>query len=309
MEEKEKLEQLKKHQQEIKEKQEAAAKAAAEATNNVESSPISLSEPTTVWGAPHNNVQKTLRQIMQEEENNKKKQKDLQMKEAESKKANKATSHVVVNTTRSVWAGRPLTIIADSNSKVVTASSLNAAKKESVKKEVISSSTSRSQPSQVSTSVSNTPTTAKSENEWTPVGKVVKKSEQSSQKITKSSSRTDNSKKGPSDAFMKWCKNALRVSTSAGVNVDEFVNVLLLMPLNETSVIYDICTDTLGGITAIDPLKFAEEFIKRRKMDQNDQSFSAVRGYNSYTHDDNKNSNKFIPVKGSGRKKNRQNLN
>jgi len=81
------------------------------------------------------------------------------------------------------------------------------------------------------------------------------------------------------------------------------------MPLNETSVIYDICTDTLGGITAIDPLKFAEEFIKRRKMDQNDQSFSAVRGYNSYTHDDNKNSNKFIPVKGSGRKKNRQNLN
>jgi len=309
MEEKEKLEQLKKHQQEIKEKQEAAAKAATEATNNVESSPISLSEPTTVWGAPHNSVQKSLRQIMQEEENNKKKQKDLQMKEAENKKANKTTSHVVVNTTRSVWAGRPLTIIADSNSKVVTASSLNAAKKESVKKEVISSSTSRSQPSQVSTSVSNTPTTAKSENEWTPVGKVVKKSEQPSQKITKSSSKTDNSKKGPSDAFMKWCKNALRVSTSAGVNVDEFVNVLLLMPLNETSVIYDICTDTLGGITAIDPLKFAEEFIKRRKMDQNDQSFSAVRGYNSYTHDDNKNSNKFIPVKGSGRKKNRQNLN
>jgi len=89
--------------------------------------------------------------------------------------------------------------------------------------------------------------------------------------------------------------------------VDEFVN--LLMPLNETTVINDICTDTLGGITAIDPLKFAEEFIKRRKMDQNDPSFSAVRGYNSFTHDDSRNSNKFIPVKSSGRKKNRQNLN
>jgi hypothetical protein len=310
LEEKEKLEQLKKHQQEMKEKQEAAAKAAAEASANVnESSQISHSETTTVWGAPHNIQKPTLRQIMQEEENNKKKQKDLQMKEAESKKNNKATTHVVVNTTRSVWAGRPLTIIADSNSKVVTASSLNATKKESIKKEIISSSTSRSQPNQVNTSVTNTPTTAKSENEWTSIGKNNKKNEQPSRKITKSSSKIDNSNKGPSDAFMKWCKNALRVSTSAGVNVDEFVNVLLLMPLNETSVIYDICNDTLGGITAIDPLKFAEEFIKRRKMDQNDQSFSAVRGYNSYIHDDNKNSNKFIPVKGNGRKKNRQNIN
>jgi len=223
MEEKEKLEQLKKQQQEIKEKQEAAAKAAAEAENSIESSPVSHSEPTTVWGAPHNNIQKpTLRQIMQEEENNKKKQKDLQMKEAESKKTTKTTSHVVVNTTRSVWAGRPLTIIADSNSKVVTASSLNAAKKETVKKEIISSATNRSQQSQVSNSVSNTPTTAKSDNEWTPVGKVVKKSEPT-QKVTKSSSKNDNSKKGPSDAFMKWCKNALRVSTSAGVNGNCFL--------------------------------------------------------------------------------------
>jgi len=307
MEEKEKLEQLKKQQQEMKEKREAAA--AAEAAS-AEASPVTHSEPTTVWGAPHNNIQKpTLRQIMQEEENNKKKQKDLQMKEAESKKASKQNTHVVVNTTRSVWAGRPLTIIADSNSQVVSASSLNAAKKEPVKKEIISTAAPvRPQQSQVSTSASNTPTTSRSDNEWTPVGKTVKKSEPV-HKITKSSSKSDNSKKGPSDAFMKWCKNALRVSTSAGVNVDEFVNVLLLMPLNETSVIYDICTDTLGGITAIDPLKFAEEFIKRRKMDQNDQSFSAVRGYSSYSHDESKNSNKFIPVKGSGRKKNRQNLN
>ncbi|ORX59986.1 hypothetical protein BCR36DRAFT_316252 [Piromyces finnis] len=304
MEEKEKLEQLKKQQQEIKEKKEIAEAMSAEV------SPISISEPTTVWGAPQNNIQKpTLRQIMQEEENNKK-QKDLQMKEAEGKKANKQNSHVVVNTTRSVWAGRPLTIIADGNSQVVSASSLNAAKKEPVKKEIISTvNQNRPQPSQVSTSTSNTPTTSRSENEWTPVGKTVVKKSEPVHKITKTNSKSDNSKKGPSDAFMKWCKNALRVSTSAGVNVDDFINVLLLMPLNESSVIYDICNDTLGGITAIDPLKFAEEFIKRRKMDQNDQSFSAVRGYSSYAHDESKNSNKFIPVKGSGRKKNRQNLN
>jgi len=301
MEEKEKMEQLKKQQQEMKEKREAAA--AAEAAT-IETSPVTH-EPTTVWGAPHNNIQKpTLRQIMQEEENNKKKQRE-QMKEAESKKANKSNSHVVINTTRSVWAGRPLTIIADGNSQVVSASSLNTPKP--VKKEIISTANTRPQPSQVSTSVNSTPTTARSDNEWTPVGKVVKKSEQPSHRITKTTSKSDNTKKGPSDAFMKWCKNSLRVCTSAGVNVDEFVN--LLMPLNETTVINDICTDTLGGITAIDPLKFAEEFIKRRKMDQNDPSFSAVRGYNSFTHDDSRNSNKFIPVKSSGRKKNRQNLN
>ena len=54
--------------------------------------------------------------------------------------------------------------------------------------------------------------------EWTSIGKNNKKNEQPSRKITKSSSKIDNSNKGPSDAFMKWCKNALRVSTSAGVN-------------------------------------------------------------------------------------------
>ena len=36
--------------------------------------------------------------------------------------------------------------------------------------------------------------------------------------------------------------------------------------MNDTQTLYQICDDTLVGITAINPRKFAEEFSRQRRM-------------------------------------------
>ncbi|TPX71260.1 hypothetical protein CcCBS67573_g06281 [Chytriomyces confervae] len=75
---------------------------------------------------------------------------------------------------------------------------------------------------------------------------------------------------GPSVGFLQWTRQALKPlerSTTAGVKVDEFIQILLMIPMNEPRTVSMICDDTLGGLTAIDPLKFAEEFMRRRRAD------------------------------------------
>ncbi|KAI9331571.1 hypothetical protein BDR26DRAFT_870035 [Obelidium mucronatum] len=62
------------------------------------------------------------------------------------------------------------------------------------------------------------------------------------------------------------------VSRPAAVSpaADEFIQILLMIPTNEPKTMVSICDDTLGGLTAIDPVKFAEEFMRRRKADVSD---------------------------------------
>ncbi|KAJ3351432.1 hypothetical protein HDU83_008934 [Entophlyctis luteolus] len=75
---------------------------------------------------------------------------------------------------------------------------------------------------------------------------------------------------GVSPGFLQWLRQALSPlgrSTTAGVQVDDFIQILLTVPTNETHTISMICDDTLGGLTAIDPIKFADEFVRRRKAD------------------------------------------
>lgn len=59
--------------------------------------------------------------------------------------------------------------------------------------------------------------------------------------------------------------------------VDDFVNILYDLPLNDQQTIYTICDDTLGGLTAVDPRKFAGEFIDRRKGKQSAAGKSASK--------------------------------
>ena len=47
--------------------------------------------------------------------------------------------------------------------------------------------------------------------------------------------------------------------------MDELVQILLSIPTNDSAMVFQICDDALGGITSIDPRKFAGEFIARRK--------------------------------------------
>ncbi|KAI9336836.1 hypothetical protein DFJ73DRAFT_18127 [Zopfochytrium polystomum] len=74
---------------------------------------------------------------------------------------------------------------------------------------------------------------------------------------------------GPSDALVQWCRQALKPleRSSASANVDEFIQILFMIPINESATTVSICDDTLGGLTAMDARKFAEEFLRRRRND------------------------------------------
>lgn len=50
------------------------------------------------------------------------------------------------------------------------------------------------------------------------------------------------------------------------IQVDGFVSMLLSISLNETITFYQICDDTLVGIHAINPRKFADEFLRLRRQ-------------------------------------------
>ena len=49
--------------------------------------------------------------------------------------------------------------------------------------------------------------------------------------------------------------------------VNDFINILLSIPIAEPSTIMMICDDTLAGVAAINPRKFGEEFCRRRRED------------------------------------------
>ncbi|KAI8615226.1 hypothetical protein BC830DRAFT_1123725 [Chytriomyces sp. MP71] len=75
---------------------------------------------------------------------------------------------------------------------------------------------------------------------------------------------------GPTVGFLQWMRQALKPlerSTTAGVKVDDFIQILLTIPMNEPKTVAMICDDTLGGLTALDPHKFAEEYMRRRRAD------------------------------------------
>ncbi|KAJ1566109.1 hypothetical protein HK096_000770 [Nowakowskiella sp. JEL0078] len=68
------------------------------------------------------------------------------------------------------------------------------------------------------------------------------------------------------DSFTSWYRTALKGVAKGGTfNTDEFIQILLSIPLNESSTIMMICDDTLGGVTSIDARKFGDEFIRRRR--------------------------------------------
>ncbi len=47
--------------------------------------------------------------------------------------------------------------------------------------------------------------------------------------------------------------------------------MLLSIPVTDPGTIMMICDDTLGGMLALDPRKFGEEFLRRRRQDHFDQ--------------------------------------
>lgn len=69
----------------------------------------------------------------------------------------------------------------------------------------------------------------------------------------------------PSPEFLKWCHNSLK--GLHGINVDDFIQILLSFPLDSLYTV-EIIQDTLYTYSpSMDGKSFAEEFLRRRKID------------------------------------------
>ncbi|ORX93137.1 hypothetical protein K493DRAFT_316136 [Basidiobolus meristosporus CBS 931.73] len=70
----------------------------------------------------------------------------------------------------------------------------------------------------------------------------------------------------PSEEFLKWCRASLKDLN--GINVDEFVQMLLTFPLNPPPATLEIISESVyASSTTLDGRRFAHEFIKKRKID------------------------------------------
>ncbi|KAJ3252353.1 hypothetical protein HK103_001614 [Boothiomyces macroporosus] len=121
---------------------------------------------------------------------------------------------------------------------------------------------------------------------------------------------------GPSKELLTWCRTSLK-DLKGELSPDEFMNILLSLPLSETTTIKQICHDALGGFTSIDSRRFSEEFILRRQADLagdpnswKDNEWNEVKGGAHPNKTSRENSgtfaseNKFVVV--GGKKKNKK---
>lgn len=104
--------------------------------------------------------------------------------------------------------------------------------------------------------------------------------------------------KTANDEFMKWCKINLK-GLNSGVNVDEFVMMIMSFPPE-----IDLISDSVyQQSTTIDGRRFAEEFIRRRKLAQ--QGVVVDHGHHG---DDNKTGGGWSEVAKKGRESSTNNI-
>ncbi|RKP35614.1 hypothetical protein BJ085DRAFT_36110 [Dimargaris cristalligena] len=119
---------------------------------------------------------------------------------------------------------------------------------------------------------SNAPTPAESVN----TKRTTELSRSSSQTSTnkeaaagKTSGRGGNGSQGlklPSDAFLGWCRTALK--SMKGIQVDEFIQMLLTFPLEPPPSTLEIIQESVyANSSSLDGRRFAHEFVKRRQVD------------------------------------------
>ncbi|KKZ64173.1 hypothetical protein EMCG_01521 [[Emmonsia] crescens] len=76
------------------------------------------------------------------------------------------------------------------------------------------------------------------------------------------STQSTNNTNKPIEELMKWAKHALGKGLNSSINVDDFVQQLLLLP-PETEIISD---SVYANSQTLDGRRFAEEFVRRRKL-------------------------------------------
>ncbi|KAI9873141.1 MAG: hypothetical protein M1830_000784 [Pleopsidium flavum] len=85
------------------------------------------------------------------------------------------------------------------------------------------------------------------------------------------------------DEFQKWAKSALTKGLNSNINVDDFVQQLLMLP-PEPEIISD---SVYANSPTLDGRRFAEEFIRRRKLADKGIINSSVSGSNGFSPNTN----------------------
>jgi len=76
----------------------------------------------------------------------------------------------------------------------------------------------------------------------------------------------------PSLDFLRWLRESLK-GLNPGVNVDEFIQMLLSFPVEASQDTIDLIQEqAYANSTTIDGRRFAADFIARRKLDMQPQS-------------------------------------
>ncbi|KJY01607.1 gyf domain-containing protein [Zymoseptoria brevis] len=80
--------------------------------------------------------------------------------------------------------------------------------------------------------------------------------------VSRSASMANPGAVNPHDEFRKWAINELRPDLKKGINVDEFVGTLVILPPES-----EVITEAVHGVSnTIDSRHFAEEFIRRKRL-------------------------------------------
>ncbi|KAL1924557.1 uncharacterized protein VTP21DRAFT_4211 [Calcarisporiella thermophila] len=80
------------------------------------------------------------------------------------------------------------------------------------------------------------------------------------------SSHDSGNSKGPGEEFLRWLKQALRGLSE--VNVEEFIQMLLTFPLDPPPGTMEIISESVYAHSqSLNGRRFAEEFVRRRKLD------------------------------------------
>ncbi|PVU88795.1 hypothetical protein BB561_005686 [Smittium simulii] len=92
------------------------------------------------------------------------------------------------------------------------------------------------------------------------------KTETKDKNAEKSSNPSKLKEQNPSPAFLEWCRSALGSLT--GINVDEFIQMLLSLPVDLPQSDYEIISDQVYAYSkSLNGKSFATDFVKRRKED------------------------------------------
>ncbi|KAL7410180.1 hypothetical protein BDY24DRAFT_418298 [Mrakia frigida] len=143
-----------------------------------------------------------------------------------------------------------------------------------------SSSTTAPKPAGLPSSIPARPLSQATVKPTIPAVSAIQSSSTFAGKLSRSGSSASLDDISPSSDFLLWAKSSLKSVT--GVNIDEFLQMLLSFPLNPDPAVMEIISDSIYANSAtLDGRRFAQEFCTKRKADAKGQKAGTIPSGNN----------------------------